>query len=77
MSQWVEGRHEMIDSHGRPAAAPGSDDPLRSAAYWLVAIAAFMTGLLVSQMAERARPASRVEWPAPAPTKPHPRSLGT
>jgi hypothetical protein len=75
MSLWVENLDEMRQSSGVPAAAPKGADPLRVAAYWLIAAAALITGFLLSRSEEQAMSGSRVEWPTQTPSKPHPRSL--
>jgi hypothetical protein len=45
-------------------------------AYVLVALAGLLLGMAMGQLgAVRVPGRSRVDWPAPAPTPPHPRSL--
>jgi hypothetical protein len=76
MSLSVEESRMAHGPRWAPAAGTLGEDRLRLAAYWMVAIAAFIAGFMVSRSAERENSGSRVEWPAPSPGKPHPRSLG-
>ena len=48
-------------------------DQLRMAAYLLVALASFITGLVFGQLGGESHGISRINWPAQ--TVPHPRTL--
>ncbi len=50
-------------------------DRLRDAAYVVVAITAFVLGLIVGQLGERSPGGSRIPWPSPVSVQAHPRSL--
>jgi hypothetical protein len=50
-------------------------DSLRIAAYVLIAIIAFVTGMLVGNSRAPAKGGSRIEWPSSESLRPHPRSL--
>lgn len=51
------------------------EDGLRHAAYVAIAVAAFVTGLLLGQLSDQAPGGSRIAWPSPTSLQPHPRSL--
>jgi hypothetical protein len=75
MSLRAEVQGELRQSAGHSLAAAGRDDSFRTAAHVLVAVAAFITGLVLGLAAEQKGAGSRVEWPVPGPAKPRPRSL--
>jgi hypothetical protein len=75
MSAWVDKPDEIYGSGNFSGPRPAGDDPLRLAAYTIVAVAAFLTGLLLGSLSVTAPSGSRIEWPSSAPSKPHPRSL--
>lgn len=55
---------------------PRTTDVARCVAYALVALSAFLAGIVVGQANDATPPGSRIDWPQLSQPKPHPRTLG-
>jgi hypothetical protein len=63
------------DLQGTYAPSNSSKDSIRPLAYLLVAIVAFIVGVIVGSSGEAAGAGSRILWPSSESLKPHPRSI--
>jgi hypothetical protein len=62
------------DFHTLPGGRK-EEDWVRSCALILIAVVAFVTGLMIGQLSETVRNDSRIQWPSPTPVEPRPRAL--
>ena len=67
----LEGRLQSIARTG----APGEKDLFRHLSYVVIAVVAFIAGMLFAGLAQPAQGGSRIAWPPAESIKPHPRSI--